>query len=87
MLPSEGPFTYTLRALDAKGRTSELVSRTFELSTNLDTTAPLQPLVSPTTLDAPDLRWGAVVGAAELQPRDRQRRHGQLVRRRATRRS
>lgn len=63
MKPEEGPFTYTLRALDAKNRTSGLVSRTFDLSTNLVTSAPLEPLVSPKTYDAPDLRWGAVEGA------------------------
>ena len=57
---TEGPFTYTLRALDAKDRTSVIAQRTFNLSTEaLDTTAPLEPVAGPATFDAPNLRWGA----------------------------
>ena len=64
MLPSEGPFTYDAAGPRREGTHLGAASAAPSSSpTNLDTTAPLQPLVSPTTLDAPDLRWGAVAGA------------------------
>ncbi|WP_107766387.1 Ig-like domain repeat protein [Nocardioides terrigena] len=59
------PYRYSVRALDARGRSGEIVRGTFALSADpVDTSSPLQPVPSPgPTYDAPSLQWGAYPGA------------------------